>query len=143
VKNIDDIDRVKKDFEKKIAKEGSGFFADLRKWNYQRQINKFEKNEDNPFHAATRGENKVIEELLDENYHILCGVRIRLPHYVTYNGQKNLKSAQMDVVVVCPKRVFMIEVKNWSDNYVQNNDNLVLMSRQIELEEYYGLLYKR
>jgi len=28
----------------------------------------------------------------------------------------------MDVVVVCPKGVFMIEVKNWSDNYVQNNN---------------------
>ena len=30
----------------------------------------------------------------------------------------------MDVVVVCLKGVFMIEVKNWSNDYVQNNDNL-------------------
>ena len=126
VKNIDDIPRVKKDFEKKLNKKDTGFFAGIRKWNYQRQINKFEKNEDNPFHAGTKGENKVIEELLklDDNYHVLCGVRIGLPYYVTYNGQKNLRSAQMDVVVVCRKGVFMIEVKNWRDNYVQNHDKL-------------------
>jgi len=126
VKSIDDIDRVKKQFQRKLKKKDAGFFAGLRKWNYQRQINKFENNEDNPLHAGTRGENKVIDELLklDEHFHILCGVRIELPYYVTYNGQKNLRSAQMDLVVVCPKGVFMIEVKNWSNSYVQNNDGL-------------------
>ena len=30
----------------------------------------------------------------------------------------------MDLVVICTKGVFMIEVKNWSDNYAQNNHNL-------------------
>jgi len=126
VQSIDDIDKVKKDFEKKLAKKDTGFFAGLRKWNYQRQINKFENNDDNPFHAGTKGENQVIDELmkLDDSYHVLCGVRLELPYYVTYNGQKNLKSAQMDIVVVCLKGVFMIEVKNWSNDYVQNNDNL-------------------
>jgi len=126
VKNIDDIDRVKKHFEKKLRKKDTGFFAGLRKWNYQRQINKFENNKDNPLHAGTKGENKVIDELLklDDMYHILCGIRIELPYFVTYNGQKNLKSAQMDLVVVCPKGVFMIEVKNWSNSYAQNYDGL-------------------
>ena len=126
VKNIDDIDRVKKHFEKKLRKKDTGFFAGLRKWNYQRQINKFENNKDNPLHAGTKGENKVIDELLklDDNYHILCGVRIELPHYVWYDGQKNLRSAQMDLVVTCPKGVFMIEVKNWSNSYAQNYDGL-------------------
>ena len=126
VKSIDDIDKVKKEFEEKLAKKDTGFFSNIRKWNYQRQVNKFKKNEDNPLHAGTKGENKVIEELLklDDNYHILCGMRIELPYFVTYNGQKNLGSAQMDLVVVCTKGVFMIEVKNWSDNYVQNNPNL-------------------
>ena len=115
-----------KHFEKKLRKKDTGFFAGIRKWNYQRQINKFENNEENPLHAGTKGENKVIDELLklDEHYHILCGIRIELPYYVTYNGQKNLKSAQMDLVVVCPKGVFMIEVKNWSNSYAQNYDGL-------------------
>jgi len=52
------------------------------------------------------------------------GIEVKLSRWVTYNGKKNLKSAQMDIIVVCPKGVFMIEVKNWSDNYVKNNTNL-------------------
>ena len=126
VRNYEDMDRVKRDFENKIKQEDDGFFAGFRKWNYQRQVNKFEKNEDNPLHAGTKGENKVIEELikLDDTFHVLCGVKIELDYWVTYNGKKNLKSAQMDIVVVCRKGVFMIEVKNWSDNYVKNNTNL-------------------
>ena len=126
VRNYEDMDRVKRDFENKIKQEDDGFFAGFRKWNYQRQVNKFEKNEDNPLHAGTKGENKVIEELikLNDTFHVLCGVRLGLPYYVKYKGRKNLKSAQMDLVVVCPKGVFMIEVKNWSDNYIKNNTNL-------------------
>jgi len=126
VRNFDDMDRVKKDFENKIKQQDDGFFAGFRKWNYKRQVKKFEKNEDNPLHAGTKGENKVIEELikLNDSFHVLCGVRIGLPYYVTYRGRKNLKSAQMDLVVLSTKGVFMIEVKNWSDNYIKNNTNL-------------------
>ena len=126
VRKFDDMYRVKKEFENKIKQQDDGFFAGFRKWNYKRQVKKFEKNEDNPLHAGTKGENKVIEELikLDDSYNILCGVRLGLSYYVTYNGRKKLKSAQMDLVVVCPNGVFMIEVKNWSDNYVNNNTNL-------------------
>jgi hypothetical protein len=51
----------------------------------------------------------------------MCGIDIELPNWVTYNGKKNLKSSQMDIVVVCPKGVFMIEVKNWTDEYAQGN----------------------
>ncbi|MCH7757321.1 MAG: NERD domain-containing protein [Thaumarchaeota archaeon] len=126
VRNYEDMDRVKRDFENKIKQVDDGFFAGLKKWNYKRQVKKFDRARENPLHAGTRGENKVIEELLklDEHYHILCGVRIELPYYVWYNGQKNLKSAQMDLVVVCPKGVFMIEVKNWSNDYAKNYDGL-------------------
>jgi len=126
VRDIDDIDRVKKDFQNKLKKEGSGFFAGIKKWNYKRQINKFENNKDNPFHAGAKGENKVIEELekLNDSYHVLCGVKLQLSYYVKYKGKKNLKSAQMDLVVVSPKGVYMIEVKNWSDNYVPSNSSL-------------------
>ena len=45
VRNYEDMDRVKRDFENKIKQEDDGFFAGFRKWNYQRQVNKFEKNE--------------------------------------------------------------------------------------------------
>ena len=126
VENIDDMDRVKKEFQDKIKNEGDGFFAGIKKWNYQRQVNKFGKNDVKLLQKGTRGENKVIDELekLDDSYHVLCGVEIELDYWVTYNGKKNLRSAQMDIVVVCPKGVFMIEVKNWSDNYIKNNTNL-------------------
>jgi len=121
VRNFDDIERVKRDFENKIKQIDDGFFAGLKKWNYKRQIKKFDKARENPLHPGTRGETKVIEELikLNDSYHVLCGVRIELPYYVKYKRRKNLKSAQMDLVVVSPKGVYMIEVKNWSDNYIK------------------------
>lgn len=124
VRDIDDMSRVKKEFENKLANEGSGFFAGIKKWNYKRQISKFGKKDVGRLRSGTRGENKVIDELskLDDSFHILCGVDISLNHWVTYNGKKNLKSAQMDLVVVCPKGVFMIEVKNWSNQFANNND---------------------
>ena len=40
---------------------------------------------------------------------------------VVYNGRKNLRSAQMDLVVVCPKGAFLIEIKNWGDRYTRNS----------------------
>jgi hypothetical protein len=123
VENIEDIDRVRKEFEEKLAKEKSGFFGGIKKWNYKRQINKFENNKKNPLHAGAKGENKVIDELskLDDSYHVLAGIDVQLARWVTYNGKKNLRSAQLDIIVVCPKGVFAIEVKNWSDNYAKNN----------------------
>ena len=80
VENIEDIDRVKKEFEKKLANETTRFFSGFKRWNYQRQINKFEKNKENPLHAGAKGENKVIDELskLDDSYHILCGIEVEL-----------------------------------------------------------------
>ena len=126
VEDIDDIDRVKKEFEEKLAKEDSGFWAGFRRWSYKKQVDKFGKYDVKLLHKGAKGENKVIDELLklDDGYQILCGIEVTLSKWVTYNGEKNLKSAQMDIIVVCPKGVFMIEVKNWSDNYVKNNTNL-------------------
>jgi len=124
VRDIDDMDRVKKEFEAKIENTGSGFFNGIRKWNYKRQVNKFQGKEVRRLRKGTYGENDVIDELskLDDSYHILCGVSMELHYWVTYNGRKNLKSAQMDIVVVCPRGIFMIEVKNWSNRYANNNN---------------------
>lgn len=127
VKNIEDIPKVHEEMKEEFEKaETKGLVAKIQKWNKKRQINKFEKNKDNPFHAGAKGENKVIEKLeeLSDNYHVLCGVRIELPYWVTYNGEKNLKSAQMDLVVVSTKGIFLVEVKNWSNEYVKNHDKL-------------------
>jgi len=132
VKNGDDIGRVKKQFLKKWGKErywynrkslGGKIFSGMKRWHYKRQVDKFQYKKIGKLRTGTYGENDVIDELakLDDSYHILCGIEIELPYWVTYNGRKNLKSAQMDLVVVCPKGVFMIEVKNWSDKYAEQN----------------------
>jgi len=130
VKNVEDMDSVRKDFYKKMKKQRYGrkslggiIFSEIKRFHYKRQVDKFQYKKIGKLHTGTKGENKVIDELLklDDNYHILCGVENELQYWVTYNGIKNLKSAQMDIVVVCPKGVFMIEVKNWTEEYAQRN----------------------
>ena len=123
VKKIEDIPKVKRHFERKVKQKDTGFFAGLRKWNYKRQVSKFENQNDFATLKGAKGENKVIQELskLNDNYHVFCGVRLALPRAVTYRGERNLRSAQMDFVIVCPKGVFMIEVKNWSKSYAASH----------------------
>ncbi len=126
VERIEDIPKMYEHFKDKLEEEDKGFFAGLRKWNKQRQVNKFENNKDNPFHAGAKGELRVLEKLsqLSDNYHVLCGLNIGLSNYVTYNGKKNLRSAQMDFVVISKKGVILIEVKNWSTQYYNQNRDL-------------------
>jgi len=130
VKNVDDMERVRKQFYGKMKKQRYGrkslvgtIFAEIKRYHYKRQVDKFQYKKIGKLETGTKGENKVIDELskLDDSYHILGGVDIELHNWVTYNGKKNLKSAQIDIVVVCPKGVFMIEVKNWTDEYAQRN----------------------
>ena len=120
VQKIDDIDKVEAELKDELKGETKGLVARFRKWGLKRQYKKFQKNRDDPFHAGAKGENKVIDKLsqLSDEYHVLCGVRIELPHFISYNGKKDLGSAQIDFVVVSTKGVFLIEVKNWSDNSV-------------------------
>lgn len=124
VTKIEDIPKMHEYFKEKLKEEEKGFFAPFRKWNKQRQVNKFEKNKDSPLHPGAKGELQVLKKLsqLGDNYHVFCGVNIGLSNYVTYNGKKNLGSAQMDFVVVSQKGVILIEVKNWSTEYFKNYD---------------------
>lgn len=124
VQKIQDIPLVYEKYKEKLQHRETGFFAFFKTWNKKRQLDKFRKNKHNPLHAGTKGENKVIEQLstLNDNYHIFCGLQIWLPYTVRYHGFKNLRSAQLDFVIVSKKGVFVIEVKNWSDNYVRNYD---------------------
>ena len=68
---------------------------------------------------GAKGENQVLDKLseLSDDYHILCGIKSELPHYVRYNGKRNLRSAQIDFIVVSKKGVILIEVKNWSNKF--------------------------
>ena len=124
VQEIGDIDKVEFEIQEELKAEAKGIFAKFQKLGLKRQYKKFERNRDNPFHAGAKGENKVLDKLsqLSDEYHVLCGVRIGLSHFISYNGKKNLKSAQIDFVVVCKKGIFVIEVKNWSDDYVDKQN---------------------
>jgi len=133
VKSLDDVDRVRKDFYRKMKQQRREYHkksifgiavSEIKRFHYKRQVDKFQYKKIGRVQKGAHGEKDVIEELskLDDSYHVLGGVEIELPRWVTYNGQKNLKSAQMDIVVVCPKGVFMIEVKNYTDDFVRNGD---------------------
>lgn len=121
VSRMEDMLRVRADFADK-HREASGWFAGLKRWNYRRQMGRIDKGMRDPLRTGAIGEKGVLGRLsaLDDTHHIFCDLHIRLPYTVRYNGQKNLRSAQMDLVVVCPKGVFLIEVKNWSDRYAAN-----------------------
>ena len=90
------------------------------------EIEEFDELKEDPFYAGAKGEVDVLKKLsqLSDDYHVLCGLRIGLPHYVTYRGRKNLRSAQMDFVVVSKRGVVLIEVKNWSRGYSKKYDGL-------------------
>lgn len=128
VKNVKDMDRVRKEFYGKMKNERRGrkgflgtIVSEVKRYNYKRQVDKFQYKKIGTLTTGTKGENKVIDELskIDDNYHVLCGVTLSLPYFVTYNGKKNLKSAQMDFVIVSTKGVFMIEVKNYTDDFAR------------------------
>jgi len=90
-------------------------------------------------YSGACGEAKVLNELkkLNNNYHVFCDLRINMPHYITYNGEKNLQSAQIDFVVVGRSGVFVIEVKNWSSKFIHDGPRKFTPHEQVDRE---GLL---
>lgn len=90
------------------------------------EIEEFDDLKEDPFYAGAKGEVDVLKKLsqLSDDYHVLCGLHIQLPHYVTYKRRKNLGSAQMDFVVISKRGIVLIEVKNWSKLYSKTYDGL-------------------
>jgi len=100
---------------------------DKNQKNLKYEIAKLERLKKNPHYPGAYGELEVLKELskLNDEYHVLCGVNIKLDKYYSYRGKEfNLKSAQMDFVVICYKGIFLIEVKNWSSSYVHEKTGL-------------------
>ena len=121
VKSLDMMEDVMVEFNGK-HKNASGWLAGLKRWNYRRQIGKIRNGMKDPLLFGAAGEKAVLGRLsvLDDSYHVFCNIHIDLPYTVRYRGKRNLRSAQMDLVIACPKGIFMIEVKNWSDKYARN-----------------------
>ena len=123
VKTLEDIPKIhQKLTEEYDAIENKGIFSKFSRWNKKRQIKKIEENQDSVEHKGARGEVLALEKLseIPDDFHIFCGVNKELKNYITYRRERNLKSAQMDFVVVSRKGVAVIEVKNWSTFYYKN-----------------------
>ena len=103
---------------KKWKENPTGIFNDWQEETIS-EIQEFAELKRDPFYSGARGELEVLNKLsqLSDDYHVMCGVNMDLGHYITYNGKKNLRSAQMDFVVVSKRGVILIEVKNWSTNF--------------------------
>src|SRR3989337_2782777 len=135
VKKVEDIEIIHQELKNKLGEEKKDFFDKVPtkileeekalekiKNDKKEKINEiktFAAIEKSHIHVGAKGELRVLDKLsqLSNKYHILCGLNIGLDHYVTYNSQKNLRSAQMDFVVVSNKGVILLEVKNWSSKF--------------------------
>ena len=119
VKTFEDIENAHRKLRNELNAKDDGIFAGIRKWRKRRKIQQFERNKGNPFYAGAKGEIETLEKLshLSNHYHVLCGVQAILPRFVTYNGKRNSRTAQIDFIVVSRKGIVLIEVKNWSRQY--------------------------
>ena len=127
VKSLDDIEKIHQKLTVEYDDlENKGLIAKFSRWSKKRQIKKIEENTNSVEHKGARGEVLALEKLseLSDDYHIFCGVNKDLKKYVTYRRERNLKSAQMDFVVVSKRGVSVIEVKNWSSHYYKNHYGL-------------------
>ncbi len=127
VKSLDDIDKVHREMKEEFDSiKDKGLGNKFSRWRKKRQINKIEDNIDGVEHAGAKGEILALEKLseLPDDYHIFCGVNKDLGKYIRYRRRRDLKSAQMDFVVVSKRGVVLIEVKNWSTKYYKNHYGL-------------------
>ena len=127
IQTLDDIDKVHKEMKEELDSiEDKGLGNKFSRWRKKRQINKIEDNIDGVEHAGAKGEILALEKLseLPDDYHIFCGVNKDLGKYIRYRRRRDLKSAQMDFVVVSKRGVILIEVKNWSAKYYKNHYGL-------------------
>ena len=71
-------------------------------------------------YVGTKGELLVIKklELLSDEYYLFNDLSIELANWVQFDG-KNLKTAQIDHLIVGPSGIYVIETKNWGEAYVK------------------------
>ncbi len=124
IQRLDEINEINRELKQEFnAIEDKGLGNKFARWQKNRVIKKIENNIDNVEHAGAKGEIIALEKLseLPNNFHIFCGVNKDLGKYVRYRRRRDLRSAQMDFVVVSTRGVNVIEVKNWSAHYYRNH----------------------
>ncbi|MFE3845715.1 nuclease-related domain-containing protein [Thermoplasmatota archaeon] len=100
--------------EEYFAREQSGTIS---------EINQLKRVVKSPEYYGAYGEYKARKELskLSNDFHLICNVKISFNHWIYYRGKRNLREAQMDFVVVGPTGIYIIEVKNWSNETLRNH----------------------
>ncbi|MGI9567306.1 MAG: nuclease-related domain-containing protein [Nitrosopumilus sp.] len=124
VKSRDDVSEIhQKLTEEYDALENKGIIAKFGRWNKKRKIAKIEESKGSAGHRGAQGEVLALEKLseLSDDFHVFCGVNKKIKDYITYRRKRNLRSAQMDFVVVSKREVAVIEVKSWSSFYYKNH----------------------
>jgi|WetSurMetagenome_2_1015567.scaffolds.fasta_scaffold06971_4 hypothetical protein len=86
-------------------------------------IERLKEIKNSPDYKGAIGELEMIDFLkkLPNNHFVFSDVILNSYEYHYFNGQP-LKSAQIDHVVVSPKGIFIIEVKNWSTQFTESNN---------------------
>ena len=117
IKSIRHLDDEKINLTRKINRRSLGLFTGIKRRRLQNKLKRLNTKKVNMLRRGADGEMRTVDRLkkLSNDYHVLCGIEIRLPKYIEYNGTRNLRSAQMDVVVVGPTGLFVLEVKNWTN----------------------------
>jgi len=87
------------------------------------QIEQLESILNSSDYKGAIAELEMIEHLkgLPNDHVVFSDVCLESYEYHRYNGSP-LKSAQIDHLVVSPKGIFIIEVKNWSKHFADSND---------------------
>ena len=134
MKNISkrrEINKIK-DLEKKQQeqltewKENPEQIFNREKQDQINEVKTFAAIKKSKVHKGAKGEVQALEKLseLSDEYHIFCGIKAELPNYITYNGRRNLRTAQLDFVIVSKRGILLVEVKNWSDRFYRNTDKI-------------------
>lgn len=86
------------------------------------KIESIAKIKNSPEYHGAIGELAAIKNLddLPDDYFLLNDVFLELSEYIRFDNSY-LKSAQIDHVVIGPTGVYVIETKNWSAEFVQQN----------------------
>ena len=106
-------------------KNPEGIFNKIQKETIS-EIKEFDRVKKDKVYVGAKGELSALDVLsqLPNYFHVFCGVNVKLSKYVTYNGKRNLRGAQMDFVTVSKRGVVLIEVKNWSPQYFKRHQKM-------------------
>lgn len=110
------IDYKKRDLEK--TQTDFDYIVESQCQVISSKVKSLEKVLKSPDLAGGIAELELIDNLktLPDNFYIINDAKLEVARAIHFDGEW-LRSAQIDHVVVTPSGIFVIEVKNWSENF--------------------------